>query len=471
MFLGHHRSLNCPEYCYNDIKKNPNWVSWQLNKTWLGEQDRTNAFDVDRILPNSWQKVQAEGDITKIPNNLNDSPAQRSTDGQAYDRGHLIPSEDRTRNLKENELTFLMSNMIPQNQRNNENPTRWWQGLERFSRNLVNAGKELYIIAGGTGTRAEISSPQGFKINVPDRLWKVVLVLDKPGQGISDVTSSTMAFALDIPNIDPATDTQINPTSWKDYVVSVQDLEDELKQDGFDFLSNIPDLEEELIENRLRQSILQWIDTVLPTAPLMSGESLGLVSADTTSGQYRFTEDSTRASTINVKPRSLTEVGMAQISSSEASFLQEGFGKVGITEIGIKEGSLQTIALSQVGFSQISLNEASGFQSSFTQIGITEVGSLEIGSSQVAATQIGISQDDSSQIFVSQANTLQINTTKVSLPSSVTLQQFLSSHNFSLQNTTIPTWTEFLAGTTPFNLNIEITDRPTGQLAVRAALR
>jgi hypothetical protein len=200
-------------------------------------------------------------------------------------------------------------------------------------------------------------------------------------------------------------------------------------------------------------------------APLMSGESLGLVSADTTSGQYRFTEDSTRASTINVKPRSLTEVGMAQISSSEASFLQEGFGKVGITEIGIKEGSLQTIALSQVGFSQISLNEASGFQSSFTQIGITEVGSLEIGSSQVAATQIGISQDDSSQIFVSQANTLQINTTKVSLPSSVTLQQFLSSHNFNLQNTTIPTWTEFLTGTTPFNLNIEITDRPTTPLA------
>jgi large repetitive protein len=59
----------------------------------------------------------------------------------------------------------------------------------------------------------------------------------------------------------------------------------------------------------------------------------------------------------------------------------------------------------------------------------------------------------------------QVNTSEIPLTSSITLQQFLSSHNFNLQNTTIPTWTEFLTGTTPFNLNIEITDLPTGQLA------
>jgi hypothetical protein len=38
-------------------------------------------------------------------------------------------------------------------------------------------------------------------------------------------------------------------------------------------------------------------------------------------------------------------------------------------------------------------------------------------------------------------------------------------HDSNLQNTTVPTWLEFLQGTTPFNLNIEITDLPTGQLA------
>jgi Bacterial Ig domain len=41
----------------------------------------------------------------------------------------------------------------------------------------------------------------------------------------------------------------------------------------------------------------------------------------------------------------------------------------------------------------------------------------------------------------------------------------LLSHNPNLQNTTVPTWTEFLQSPTPFNLKIEIQDLPTGQLA------
>ncbi|MEH2422201.1 MAG: hypothetical protein V7K48_15185 [Nostoc sp.] len=47
---------------------------------------------------------------------------------------------------------------------------------------------------------------QSAAANVPEDLWKVIVVLDKPGQGISDVTENTMAFAIDIPNIDPAKD-------------------------------------------------------------------------------------------------------------------------------------------------------------------------------------------------------------------------------------------------------------------------
>jgi hypothetical protein len=45
------------------------------------------------------------------------------------------------------------------------------------------------------------------------------------------------------------------------------------------------------------------------------------------------------------------------------------------------------------------------------------------------------------------------------------LQQLLSSHNFNLQNTTVPIWTSFLQAQTPFNLNLVIKDLPVGQLA------
>jgi hypothetical protein len=60
---------------------------------------------------------------------------------------------------------------------------------------------------------------------------------------------------------------------------------------------------------------------------------------------------------------------------------------------------------------------------------------------------------------------LKLNPTEIPLTSSISLQQFLGSHNYSLQNTTVPTWLSYLGGTTPFNLNIAVTDLPTGQLA------
>lgn len=130
---------------------------------------------------------------------------------------------------------------------------------------MVENGRELYIIAGGSGTQAEISSPNGFSINVAERLWKVILVLDRPGQSIADVTSNTMAFAIDIPNIDPEQENP-QPNSWQDYVISVQDLEDRLQQqishNSYDFLTNIPTEIQEAIKNRPLAEIRQWLNTV-----------------------------------------------------------------------------------------------------------------------------------------------------------------------------------------------------------------
>ena len=262
-----------PQYTlsYNDITKNPNWASWRLNRTWLGlglNTERTNLFEEDRTLPNHWQRVRGSDDINRDPDL--DPPVSeggqqwRATDDRLYDRGHMTPSGDRGRNHKDNFATFLMTNMVPQNENNNRE-FLWWRGLETFSRNLVQNDRELYIIAGGRGTQAEILSPNDFWINVPEHLWKVILVLDRPGQGVEDITENTMAFAVDMPNINP-TDDDPRPTSWRDYVIPVRQLENLLAEqslpENYDFLSNIPTDLQNTIENRRRQDIINWIDSV-----------------------------------------------------------------------------------------------------------------------------------------------------------------------------------------------------------------
>ena len=264
-----------PQYAisYNDITKNPNWASWQLNRSWLGTEYRTNLFEQDHTLPPLWQTVQGNDDINGI------NARARTTDGNIYDRGHMTPSGDRRRNAKENYATFFMSNMLPQNDDNNRNMPRdpeyqpiwwdntWWRGLEEFSRRLIQDDRELYLTAGGMGTRAEILSQKGFLINVPDRLWKVVLVLDRPGQGLADVTANTMAFAVDIPNINPANDVDVAPTSWRDYVVPIRELENRLEQrqsqNSYNFLSNLPMQIQNIIETRPIDEIRQWIDSFI----------------------------------------------------------------------------------------------------------------------------------------------------------------------------------------------------------------
>jgi endonuclease G len=69
----------------------------------------------------------------------------RPTDytGSGYDRGHIAPSADRTRNEADNSSTFLMTNMMPQVPEVNRGV---WGDLEEYCRELVQQGKELYII-------------------------------------------------------------------------------------------------------------------------------------------------------------------------------------------------------------------------------------------------------------------------------------------------------------------------------------
>ncbi len=151
----------------------------------------------------------------------------------------------------------------------------------------------------------------------------------------------------------------------------------------------------------------------------------------------------------------LTNSGTLKIATSHIRPLQESFPEVSID----KRGSTQ-IADTKDSAIKISISQVS-----ITQISSSKVDALKIAVNNTNSTQISISEFTASQAGSIQSKIVQVNSTEISLSSSITLQQFLSSHNSNIQTTTVPTWLEFLQGTSPFNLNIEIADLPTGQLA------
>ncbi len=234
-----------PQYSlsYNDNLKTPNWVSYQLNKSWLGSYQNTNTkFGSDPRLP--FDNPAQELDIPQTTN---------------YQRGHMTTKSHRSRNKQDYVATFLMSDIIPQPL---NKPQDRWTTLENWLTDLVKVkNKEFYIIAGRDGqAKDEFGVPVYLtnKISVPENIWKVVLVLDKPGQGISDITDNTLAFAIRLPNtLVDYTGTspkfigkkvgQDPDNDWTQKIINVDELE---YITGYDFLSNIPTNIQEAIEMR-----------------------------------------------------------------------------------------------------------------------------------------------------------------------------------------------------------------------------
>lgn len=201
---------------YNMHTGTANWVSWQLDSTWLGGAERQDNFRVDSTLPEGWPRVR---------------PSNYSNTG--FDKGHLCPSADRTKDVASNSATFLMTNMLPQSPKNNR---QTWANLEEYSRKLVEEGFELYIVAGPYGMGGE--GVKGFsnfifqeRIQVPEYVWKVILVLPKGEDDLQRISSTTRVIAVKMPNV------QSIVSDWTTYRVSVDELE---KLTGFDFLNALP---------------------------------------------------------------------------------------------------------------------------------------------------------------------------------------------------------------------------------------
>ncbi|BAZ16951.1 DNA/RNA non-specific endonuclease [Calothrix sp. NIES-4071] len=209
---------------YNRDKGIPNWVSWELNESWLGEAPRSNKFRPDDTLPEGWYRV--------TPNDYTRS---------GYDKGHMAPSADRSNNPEDNAATFLMTNIIPQAPDNNQG---YWAELENYGRTLAKDGKELYIISGGYGQKETIAQA---KVAVPERVFKIIVVTE-PGRGINGINSSTRVIAVDTPNANGNRE-----NSWTQYLTTVEAIE---KKTGYNFLPSIKTSIQQVIERKVDTEIV-----------------------------------------------------------------------------------------------------------------------------------------------------------------------------------------------------------------------
>ena len=193
---------------YNDGLRYPNWVSWRLVASDIGDTPRGN-FSPDPDLP---FRAVTPSDYTR----------------SGYDRGHNCPSKDRSATEDDNRATFYMSNMTPQLHEMNAGP---WERLETYSRSLAQRGNTCYVICGHSGEQGQTRGG----VSIPTWGWKVVVAVPN-GEKLD---ASARVIAVKIPNVKGQVDER---DPWENYSVTIEEIEEALKSDGkpWNLLSGLP---------------------------------------------------------------------------------------------------------------------------------------------------------------------------------------------------------------------------------------
>ena len=221
---------------WDNTKRHANWVAFTFDTTTSADNvKRTDAWSVDPKLPAEMQVQESD----------------HKNDG--FDKGHLCASEDRVYLKEANEQTFYYSNMSPQL---NDFNGGFWGKLEArvqtWGRSTADGVYDkVYVTKGGTlnkllknfkDTTVNGGTPttdaNGFTIHglaCPEYYYMAVL---------SQKDDVFHAIAFLVPHKEGMTR---NPSSdeLKEYVVSVDKLEEET---GIDFFCNLPDVLENEVE-------------------------------------------------------------------------------------------------------------------------------------------------------------------------------------------------------------------------------
>lgn len=192
---------------YDTNMKLAYWVAYPLTNSYLGSSGRSEAWEYDPLIQNSYQ------------------PRLYNAYSGGYSRGHQIPSADRTYNNVENSTTFFFSNMTAQNYNLNGGI---WADLESKVRTWMKNADTMYVVTGAmirTKTNQTVtytSDNNGAKIAVPKYYYKALA--QKRGNSYY-----TIAFKMD--NAEPSAS-----ASLKSYQLTLSDLE---KETGYTFFPSL----------------------------------------------------------------------------------------------------------------------------------------------------------------------------------------------------------------------------------------
>lgn len=159
---------------YDTQKRLAYWVAYPLTRKYLGSSGRTDAWSYDPYVSYTFQ-------------------ANLSSGISGYDRGHQIPSADRTINSATNAQTFYFTNMTPQLGAFNQNI---WANLESWVRSKSTLYDTLYVVTGailktvgGNESVRYANDRSGDPMAIPNYYFKVLL-----GRNVSGNTYSAIGF-------------------------------------------------------------------------------------------------------------------------------------------------------------------------------------------------------------------------------------------------------------------------------------
>ncbi len=218
---------------YNVNRGSPNWVSYNLDATHFGPEDRCDCFTMDPTLPATFPQI-----------NTADYTGSGAFHGFGIDRGHMTRSFDRTTGSLDNALTYLFSNVVPQTSDMNQGP---WAIFENFLGDQARfSNREVYIVTGVAGNVGTLKN-EG-RVVIPASTWKVAVLMPRD-TGLAQVRDyrDLEVIAVNMPNV-PG----IRNVPWPSYLTTVDAIETLI---GYDLLALLDDDTEAAVESSTQPPI------------------------------------------------------------------------------------------------------------------------------------------------------------------------------------------------------------------------
>ena len=204
------------------------WVAYPMVPGYVGSSGRTEDWNLDPLLTRDQQPVMFRGL------------------GGGYDRGHQLPSQDRTFSAVANSTTFYFTNMTPQIGKSFNQGI--WVGAETLIRTWANKSDTLYVVTGCVtkGSTTTHYDNDSKLITVPVAYYKAALSLSN---------GSYKACGLYLEH----TNYPSSGNNLKHYSLSIDALEEKL---GYDLFASLPKVVGEAqaaeIESKDPASVSWW---------------------------------------------------------------------------------------------------------------------------------------------------------------------------------------------------------------------